>query len=250
MPGFIIQGGGFVWDDASRTVAGVITGAPVINEFSPLRSNRRGTIAMAKLGSDPNSATSQWFINLVDNGSGLDTQNGGFTVFGEISAPSMAVVDAIANLPLINAGSPFNTLPIVGTQVNNTVQKSNLVLVSSATALSNRYQGLWWNANESGWGVSLTQQFGVIFAAWYTYDATGKPVWYVVSNCPVVGAGCTGALYRVTGGEPLTTNWNGTNPVNEVRSLTYAFSDAANGTINYVIDGVVTANRTIARQIY
>ena len=118
VPGFIIQGGGFVWDDASRTVAGVVTGAPVINEFSPLRSNRRGTIAMAKLGSDPNSATSQWFINLVDNGSGLDTQNGGFTVFGEISAPSMAVVDAIANLPLINAGSPFDTLPIVGTLVN------------------------------------------------------------------------------------------------------------------------------------
>ena len=72
----------------------------------------------------------------------------------------------------------------------------------------------------------------------------------MVSNCPVVGAGCTGALYRVTGGEPLTTNWNGTNPATAVGSITFAFSDAANGTMNYGIDGVVTSSRAITRQIY
>ena len=230
MPGFIIQGGGFVWDDASRTVAGVVTGAPVINEFSPLRSNRRGTIAMAKLGSDPNSATSQWFINLVDNGSGLDTQNGGFTVFGEISAPSMAVVDAIANLPLINAGSPFDTLPIVGTLVNNTVQKSNLVLVSSATALSNRYQGLWWNANESGWGMSITQHGNIIFAALYTYDDDGQPTWYVIPNCPISANLCAGDIYKVAGGTSPAVAWNGAGKnVVKVGTGSLQFADTGRG---------------------
>ena len=165
VPGFIIQGGGYIWSDAIGTVASVATNAPVANEFSASRSNRRGTIAMAMISGDPNSATSQWFINLSDSNTFLDTQNGGFTVFGEVTAASMAVVDAISALPLVNAGSPFDTLPTIGALTNGTVVKSNLVIVSAATVLPNSYQGLWWNANESGWGMSITQHRDIIFAA-------------------------------------------------------------------------------------
>src|SRR6185503_19971412 len=42
------------------------------------------------------------------------------------------------------------------------------------------YQGLWWNPNESGWGVNIAQQGDVWFAAWYTYDRSGKPTWFVM----------------------------------------------------------------------
>ena len=58
----------------------------------------KGTIAMAKLANDENSATSQWFFNMVDNSEALDTQNGGFTVFGQITAQSQATLDNIAGL--------------------------------------------------------------------------------------------------------------------------------------------------------
>lgn len=68
--------------------------------------------------------------------------------------------------------------------------------------------GLWWNQHESGWGVGITQQFGVIFATLYTYDFEGRPTWYVASNCVVAADGCTGDLYAVTGGSPLTVPWN------------------------------------------
>ena len=61
IPNFIIQGGGFTYNN--ETLATIPTNAPVQNEFSASRSNLRGTIAMAKLGSDPNSATDQWFFN-------------------------------------------------------------------------------------------------------------------------------------------------------------------------------------------
>lgn len=113
---FIIQGGGFFLNDDS-TISQVPTDDPVQNEFSSERSNLEGTIAMAKLGNDPDSATSQWFFNLGDNSENLDNQNGGFTVFGEVlSEEDAETVNSIAELPRLNLseqlGSPFNTVPV------------------------------------------------------------------------------------------------------------------------------------------
>lgn len=101
VPEFILQGGGFFYDDPDDLDNEVETNDPVINE--PEWSNRRGTIAMAKLGNDPNSATSQWFFNLEDNHENLDVQNGGFTVFGEVTSGMSVLVD-IAKLPRFNLG--------------------------------------------------------------------------------------------------------------------------------------------------
>lgn len=100
VPGFVIQGGGFkIADSASgKSLAAVNTFSPIINEFKI--SNTRGTVAMAKLGGNPNSATSQWFVNLADNSTNLDNQNGGFTVFGRVIFDGMSVFDAIAKLPI------------------------------------------------------------------------------------------------------------------------------------------------------
>ena len=114
VPGFIVQGGGFTVNELQ--VANVPTDDPVVNEYSEDRSNLRGTIAMAKLGNDPNSATSQWFFNLGDNSENLDNQNGGFTVFGEVlSEEDLATVDAIAEVPIFNGSSvnsAFTDLPL------------------------------------------------------------------------------------------------------------------------------------------
>ncbi len=103
-PTFVIQGGGFAWSDIAAAPFAIATFAPIANEFNSARPNKRGTIAMAKIGGDPNSATSQWFINLADNSASLNVDNGGYTVFGEITAGSMAVVDAIARLLLNGCG--------------------------------------------------------------------------------------------------------------------------------------------------
>ena len=90
---FVIQGGGFTFTDE---LVPITTKPTVVNE--PVLSNVKGTIAMAKLANDENSATSQWFFNMVDNSEALDTQNGGFTVFGQITAQSQATLDSIAGL--------------------------------------------------------------------------------------------------------------------------------------------------------
>ncbi len=65
---------------------------------------------MAKLPDDPDSATSQWFINLIDNSgppNNLDTVNGGFTVFGTVSAAGMTTADAIGVVPIYDASSLY-----------------------------------------------------------------------------------------------------------------------------------------------
>lgn len=126
VPGFIVQGGGFAVapeDDLSANlekIAPIPADEPVDNESSPQRSNLRGTIAMAKLGNDPNSATNQWFFNLEDNSANLDNQNGGFTVFGEVlTDQDLATVDAIAELPVFDAGGPFTNLPLIAEDAEN-----------------------------------------------------------------------------------------------------------------------------------
>ena len=134
VPGFIIQGGGFQLQNGSR----VDTPAdpPVVNEYSV--SNTRGTIAMAKLGNDPNSATNQWFFNLADNRSNLDGQNGGFTVFGRVAnAASLAVIDKIAAVP-VRANvlpSPYDSIPLINYN-GGPVQDGNYVLVLSVAPLT------------------------------------------------------------------------------------------------------------------
>lgn len=136
VPGFVVQGGGYWWDRSveSGNIKSVVTMAPVQNEFNAARSNRRGTVAMAKLGGDPNSATSQWFVNLVNNGGNLDSQNGGFTVFGKVTTPGMLVVDAIAARQVVNAGSPFDALPVMSVPTTKWTA-DNLVMVESAVVM-------------------------------------------------------------------------------------------------------------------
>lgn len=135
VPMFVIQGGGFIFIDGEPT-ASVPTDPPIINEFN--RSNTRGTIAMAKLGGDPNSATSQWFINLGDNAATLDTDNGGFTVFGQVQGNGMQIVDAIAALMIWDTGTaPFRELPLINYSGTGPVQTEHFVFTAIDTDADN-----------------------------------------------------------------------------------------------------------------
>ena len=90
IPGFVIQGGGFTPEMQQKK-----TRSPITNEASNGLKNRRGTLSMARTN-DPHSATSQFFVNLVDNAF-LDPGRGGagYAVFGCIT-DGMSVIDTIA----------------------------------------------------------------------------------------------------------------------------------------------------------
>lgn len=133
---FVIQAGGYRWPATEASCCQPVTSRGTVqNEFNVSRSNVRGTVAMAKVGGNADSATSQWFVNLADNSTNLDTQNGGFTVFARVTAPGMAVVDRIAALPIVNAGGTYSDLPLSDWTPRTTIQRANVVRIERATVL-------------------------------------------------------------------------------------------------------------------
>lgn len=106
--GFMIQGGGFTEDMTQKS-----TRAEIANEADNGLKNKRGTIAMARRG-DPDSASSQFFINTVNNRpldhTGKSSQGWGYAVFGEV-VEGMDVVDAIAKVKTGTKGM-FQDVPV------------------------------------------------------------------------------------------------------------------------------------------
>ena len=96
VPGFVIQGGGLTPDLANKK-----TRTPIANEAKNGLKNGRGYLSMART-SDINSATSQFFVNLVDNAF-LDhgSRDYGYAVFGKV-AEGMDVIDKIAKVSTAN----------------------------------------------------------------------------------------------------------------------------------------------------
>jgi cyclophilin family peptidyl-prolyl cis-trans isomerase len=108
IPGFMIQGGGFAPDMSQKP-----TRPPIKNEADNGLKNERGTIAMARTA-DPDSASSQFFINVADNSSlnhRSKTPDGwGYAVFGKV-VEGMDVADAIVKVPTTTKG-PYQNVPV------------------------------------------------------------------------------------------------------------------------------------------
>jgi peptidyl-prolyl cis-trans isomerase A (cyclophilin A) len=121
--GFMIQGGGY---DAK--LKGKPTNKPIPLEASNGLHNVKYSLAMARMG-EPNSATSQWFINVEDN-AGLDAPgpdgSGGYAVFGRV-IKGQETVDKIKAV-LVDDKGMFQNLPVVP------------VVVKSATILKTPIQ--------------------------------------------------------------------------------------------------------------
>lgn len=185
---FVIQGGGFLVVNKETTeVDNIPTFPPVKNEFvtGPLFSNVAGTIAMAKT-SNPDSATSQFFFNLVDNSSALDNTNnsGGFTVFGRVKGDTnvLAVLNSFVRNPpsgtnlIYNAGGAFSTLPLLKFQTNKLghLDAATLVYVD-VTLLSVRVARLA-DGREISWDSARGGTNHVEFTTGF------PPVWQSLTN--------------------------------------------------------------------
>ncbi len=141
---FVIQGGRYTWPSiASNQIGGfpqIITSkGEIVNE--PGNSNLMGTIAMAKISGEPNSATSEWFINLSDN-QNLDLQNNGFAVFGHllgdgIENPLLLNNQSIYTVNYEDVGLTIPELPLFNLQ-GNIINNNNYFAIHQISTISQR----------------------------------------------------------------------------------------------------------------
>lgn len=116
------------------------------------------------------------------------------------------------------------------------------------------WQGLWWNApagSESGWGMNIAHQEDVVFATWFTYDATGK-AWWLSMTAPLAGGGntFTGTLYATHGPPFNAVPFNPALVVpTAVGTGTLTFANENNGTFAYTVNGLSQA-KAITRQVF
>ena len=114
------------------------------------------------------------------------------------------------------------------------------------------YQDLWWNPNESGWGVNVTHQGGILFATLFTYDAAGKGLWLAMTEGRRNSNGSySGTLYRNTGpafnAVPFTPITAPNYTV--VGTMTFNFTSGNSATLTYTVGGV-PVTKTIQRYVF
>ena len=111
------------------------------------------------------------------------------------------------------------------------------------------YTDLWWNPDQSGWGINLTHQADTIFATLFTYDADRRPMWLVASNVQRQPDGSfRGDLFRLRGPAFDAQPWSAPS-LSTVGSLAVAFSNGVTGTLTYNV-GTTTVARAITRQVF
>jgi hypothetical protein len=124
---------------------------------------------------------------------------------------------------------------------------------ASVSAVVANYEGLWWAAPagfESGWGINFEHQGDIIFATWFTYDATGKGWWLVMTAPKTAPSTYSGTLYQTKGPafnavpfDPMQVT------VTPVGAGTLTFSDANDGTFAYTVNGV-SQMKNVTRQVF
>ena len=121
-----------------------------------------------------------------------------------------------------------------------------------SAAPSANYHGLWWNApaeSESGWGINFAHQGNVIFATWFTYDATGKALWLSMT-ANKIGTDFIGTLYQTTGPVFVAMPFDPARVTRTaVGSGTLTFSDTNNARFAYIINGT-SQTKSIVRQVF
>jgi hypothetical protein len=123
------------------------------------------------------------------------------------------------------------------------------IFVSSAA----NYQGLWWHApaeSESGWGINLAHQGDIIFATWFTYDATERPWWISMTASKQADETYSGVLYQ-SGGPAFDAVPFSPSRVSStaVGTGVLRFADRDHATLSYSVSGVAQS-KALVRQTF
>jgi hypothetical protein len=234
-----------------------------------LNLNNQGNIVFATLFTYEAGRTPMWLV--MSNGA---MQTDGVTFTGDLYRTTGPAFNANPFTPIgaanlskvgtmtvsfvdVNGGTLRYT--VNGVEVGKAIQRQVFGARAAACfpttdsrASATNYQDLWWNAAESGWGLNVTHQDSTVFATLFTYDASGKGLWLVMSaGTRQTDGSYLGDLYRTAGpafnANPFTPI--GASDVTTVGSMRLRFTDGNNGTLTYTYNGV-TVTKAITRQVF
>jgi hypothetical protein len=120
------------------------------------------------------------------------------------------------------------------------------LLLISVSAQAAEYTDVYFDPDESGWGVFLVQSDATQFLAFFIYGADGKPTWYVAIISNDGTGNYTGALYATTG-TYFPNPWQG-DQVTTAGTVSFQPIDAYHAKLIYTVNGVATVTKTIQRQ--
>jgi hypothetical protein len=103
-----------------------------------------------------------------------------------------------AAIDFTSASAGTFTYDVAGVRKSKVIQRQPFG--DGATDWGNDVTDIWWNPDESGWGLTLAQHGNNVFGVWFTYDTDGQPLWVVLPGVTFNGADAfTGTLYTTTG---------------------------------------------------
>ena len=180
---------------------------------------------------------------------------------------SAANLTEVGSMRLTFSGPDNGTLVYnVGTRtVVKSITKQTFATQPSCTfsgtnrTQNDNYQDLWWNPNESGWGINLSHQSDIIFATLFTYDAAGKGMWLILSRGDKIASPpdrpntkvFAGAIYRTTGPKFDAVPFTAIGPANltQVGNMRLEFADGNTAKLIYDVNGI-SVTKDIQRQTF
>ena len=117
---------------------------------------------------------------------------------------------------------------------------------AAKTSFSSDQSDLWWVPSESGWGMQIVQQAGILFATLFVYDASCAPTFYTATLVPTGALAWVGDLYRTTGpyfGAPAFNS--AAVAYRRVGTLSFSRPSADVGALEYSVDGVTVAKSAV-----
>ena len=197
----------------------------------------------------------KWYVSTCSGISGTSgTCNGtlyevtGPSFFGGAFNPSLVSATNAGTLRVTFSDPNAASMTYTVAGQTRTVALTRQPLATGTIPPAVDYTDLWWNPNESGWGMAMAQQYGITFLAWYVYDANGKPTWEV-ATCTMSGSSCSGTLYRTTG-PPFGPTFDATRVhAVAVGNAIVSFIGANDALLSYTVNGV-SATKRITRQLF
>jgi cyclophilin family peptidyl-prolyl cis-trans isomerase len=249
-----VQGGEF--HIRNGQVASIPEDSQVVNEFNI--SNTRATLSMAKIQGQPDSATNNFFFNLLDNSQFFDVENEGYTVIGE-------VIDGIEILDLIGSLRVVQGTPVISYIPGTVANQQNYVYINRAFILSDVFQinvglsGAWFNPNTNGQGfyLEVLPTINTIIMAWFTFD-TEEPEVSVPSTIGAAGNRWLTIAGQFNGnqfaGDIIKTSdglFDDPTPVisTQAGSVAVTFEDCGHASLSYSLDGSNLVNEIPLQRI-